>query len=193
VTTPHKSLLHSDQCSQSHCLVTASNSGCSSSSGLTSLQAGDDLTPTSLLTNCQLRTLNSHCRLTDCSEVPLYPVSTDRIENIASNSSPIVVYPLLQKRVYSAIASQRLFLWLHCSSCQTSCHNILYIKDLQHVSTLRPSSGIVHVLLIYLPFFLHVNTCQCQEQISTCTIPDDGQKAETCKPLVYSTSIHKLR
>jgi hypothetical protein len=39
VTTSHKSLLHTEQCSQSRCLVTASNSGRSSASGLMSLHA----------------------------------------------------------------------------------------------------------------------------------------------------------
>jgi hypothetical protein len=34
VTTLYKSMLHTDQCSQSRCLVTASNSGCSLASGL---------------------------------------------------------------------------------------------------------------------------------------------------------------
>jgi hypothetical protein len=53
VTTPHKSLLHTGECSQSRCSVTASNGGRSSASGLMSLQAGDHLTPT----------LYSHCRL----------------------------------------------------------------------------------------------------------------------------------
>jgi hypothetical protein len=47
VTTRYKSLLHTDPCSQSRCLVTASNSGRSVASGLTSSQAGDHLTPTS--------------------------------------------------------------------------------------------------------------------------------------------------
>jgi hypothetical protein len=58
MTTPHKSLLHTNQCSESRCLVTASSGGRSSASGLMSLQAGDHLTPSSLLTNCQLRTPN---------------------------------------------------------------------------------------------------------------------------------------
>jgi hypothetical protein len=46
LTTLYKSLLHTGQCSQSRCLVTASNWGRSSASGLTSLQACDYLTPT---------------------------------------------------------------------------------------------------------------------------------------------------
>jgi hypothetical protein len=46
VTTLYKLLLLSDQCSQSRCLVTASNGGRSSASGLTTSQAGDHLTPT---------------------------------------------------------------------------------------------------------------------------------------------------
>jgi hypothetical protein len=73
VTTPHKSLLHRDQCSQSRCSVTASKGERSSPSGLASSQAGDHLTPTAY----------SHCRL-----------------------------------------QTRLFLWLRCSSCQTSRHKI---------------------------------------------------------------------
>jgi hypothetical protein len=56
VTTPHKSLLHTDHCSQSCCSVRASDGGHSSASGLTSLQAGDHLTPTSLLITRRLRT-----------------------------------------------------------------------------------------------------------------------------------------
>jgi hypothetical protein len=59
VTTPHTSLLHTDQCSQSRCSVTVSYGGRSSASGLTSSQAGDQLTPTSLLAYTGL------CRLTD--------------------------------------------------------------------------------------------------------------------------------
>jgi hypothetical protein len=56
MTTRHKSLLHTDHCSQSHYSVTASNGRRSSAYGLTSSQAGDHLTPTSLLNNCRLRT-----------------------------------------------------------------------------------------------------------------------------------------
>jgi hypothetical protein len=48
VTTPHKSLLHTDQCSQSRCSVTASKVVESSASGLMSLQAADHLTPLSV-------------------------------------------------------------------------------------------------------------------------------------------------
>jgi hypothetical protein len=47
VTTIYTSLSRTDRCSQSRCSVTASNSGRSSTSGLTSLQAGDHPTPTS--------------------------------------------------------------------------------------------------------------------------------------------------
>jgi hypothetical protein len=46
LTTPHKLIQPRDQCSQSRCSVTASNGGRPSVSGLTSLQAGDHLTPT---------------------------------------------------------------------------------------------------------------------------------------------------
>jgi hypothetical protein len=46
VTTPHRSLLHTDQCSQSHCFVTASNGRHSSANGLMSSQACDHLTRT---------------------------------------------------------------------------------------------------------------------------------------------------
>jgi hypothetical protein len=63
MTTPHKSLLHIDQCSQSHCSATSSSSGRSSASGLTSLQAGDHLTPTTLLfdSNCIVIATGPHC------------------------------------------------------------------------------------------------------------------------------------
>jgi hypothetical protein len=51
VTTHYKSLSYTDQCSQSRsslrCLVAASNSGRSSASGLTSMQARGHLAPTS--------------------------------------------------------------------------------------------------------------------------------------------------
>jgi hypothetical protein len=54
--TPHRSLLHTDWCSQLwsslRCLVTSSNSGRSSASGLTSSQTGGHLTPTSYSSNC---------------------------------------------------------------------------------------------------------------------------------------------
>jgi hypothetical protein len=60
VTTPHKSVLQTNRCSQSRCLVTASNDGSCSAFGLTFLQADDHLIPTSLLTNRRLRTLKSH-------------------------------------------------------------------------------------------------------------------------------------
>jgi hypothetical protein len=58
-STPHKSLLHSDQCSQSRCSASASNGERSSASGFTSSQAGDHLTPTSYF-RCRLQT-NSGC------------------------------------------------------------------------------------------------------------------------------------
>jgi hypothetical protein len=60
VTTLYKSLQHTDQWSQSRCSVTAHNGGCSSTSRLTSPQAGDHLTPTSLLTNRWLQTIYRH-------------------------------------------------------------------------------------------------------------------------------------
>jgi hypothetical protein len=47
VTTLYRSLLPTGQYSQSRCSVTASKGGRSSTSGLTSWQAGDHLTPTS--------------------------------------------------------------------------------------------------------------------------------------------------
>jgi hypothetical protein len=47
MTTLYKPLLHTDQCSQSRCLVTASNGVRSSSSGLLFSQACDHLTPNS--------------------------------------------------------------------------------------------------------------------------------------------------
>jgi hypothetical protein len=56
VTTLHKSLLHTDRCSQSRCSVTASNCRRSTASGLTSLYAGDHLTPSSY-SRCRLQTL----------------------------------------------------------------------------------------------------------------------------------------
>jgi hypothetical protein len=63
VSTLHKSLSHTDQCSHSRtsllCLVAASNSGRFSAHGLTSLQAGDHLTPTTYSSNCRLKTILS--------------------------------------------------------------------------------------------------------------------------------------
>jgi hypothetical protein len=47
VTTLHRPISCTDSCSQSHCLAAASNGRCSSASGLTSLQGGGHLTPTS--------------------------------------------------------------------------------------------------------------------------------------------------
>jgi hypothetical protein len=55
VTALYKSLLHTDQRSQSHCLVTASNGGRSSASELTFSQACDHPTPTS---DCWLQLLD---------------------------------------------------------------------------------------------------------------------------------------
>jgi hypothetical protein len=65
LTTPHKSLLYSDQCFQSWCSVTVSNGGRSSSSWLTSLQAGDHLTPTSY--SASLQTAGSQLQLSASS------------------------------------------------------------------------------------------------------------------------------
>jgi hypothetical protein len=81
MTTPHKSLLHPDRCSQSHCSVTASNGGCSSASGLMSLQAGDHLMPT----------LTADSRLFRLKSLLLYkaPVWT------AQSTQPPTVLPLL--------------------------------------------------------------------------------------------------
>jgi hypothetical protein len=62
MVTLYKSPQQTDQYSQSRCSVTVSSGGRSSVSGLTSLQASQQLTPTSLLTNCRLRT-RSVCRL----------------------------------------------------------------------------------------------------------------------------------
>jgi hypothetical protein len=62
VTTPHKSLLHTGQCSQSRSSVTASNSRRSSASRLMSLQAGDHLTPASY-PHCELSTATYGCCL----------------------------------------------------------------------------------------------------------------------------------
>jgi hypothetical protein len=88
VTTPHRSLLHSDQCSQSRCSVTASSCGHSSSSGLTSLQAGDHLTTASyphcrLNCNCPLWTAGQICCL-------FQSLGRDRTENTTSSISSIV-------------------------------------------------------------------------------------------------------
>jgi hypothetical protein len=74
-------------CPQSRCPVTASNGG-RSSSGVTSLQASDHLTLASY-PHCRLQTLNCNSRL---SEVPLYVLGTDRLENIVSNDSSIVAW-----------------------------------------------------------------------------------------------------
>jgi hypothetical protein len=62
MTTPHRSLLHTDWYSQSHCSVTASSSARSSSSCLTFLQAGDQLTPASY-PHCRLQILNCNLKL----------------------------------------------------------------------------------------------------------------------------------
>jgi hypothetical protein len=57
-TALHKSLSYKNMCSRSrsslHCLVTSSNSGCSSASRLTSSQGGDHFPPTSYSSNCHL-------------------------------------------------------------------------------------------------------------------------------------------
>jgi hypothetical protein len=47
MTTVHRPLSRTDSCSQSRCLAAASNGGYFSASGLTSLQGGDHLMPTS--------------------------------------------------------------------------------------------------------------------------------------------------
>jgi hypothetical protein len=76
MTTLYKSLLHTDQSSQSRCLVTVSSGRRSSVSGLMSFQACSNLTPTSdcwlqpvlpsafssraELTNCRLETKGRH-------------------------------------------------------------------------------------------------------------------------------------
>jgi hypothetical protein len=103
VNTRHKSLSHTDECSQSlsslRCWVTFSNSGCSSAPGLTSSQAGGHLTqlPTLLTLPCQdwfacpidprdgleQKTLFLAVALLQCDMA----VVADCIENTASNSS----------------------------------------------------------------------------------------------------------
>jgi hypothetical protein len=74
VTALYKSLSHTDLCSQTRCLVTASNSGGSSDSGL----------PNWLSTaNFQLQ-LSILDRRPRCSRVHLYALGTDHVEDIVS-------------------------------------------------------------------------------------------------------------
>jgi hypothetical protein len=80
VTTRYKSLLHTDQCSQPRCSVTAFNGERSFASGLTSSQACDHLAPT---TNCWLllvlpSAVNSRTELTNYrpQTVPLEGLTT---------------------------------------------------------------------------------------------------------------------
>jgi hypothetical protein len=85
VTTPHKSLLHSDQCSQSRCSVTVSNGGRSSAHVL----AGWRPSYASLVPSLQTADFDStvHCltsdSLPDHSKVSLYVLATGPTENTA--------------------------------------------------------------------------------------------------------------
>jgi hypothetical protein len=91
VTTPYKLLLHTGQCSQSCCSVTAPNGGRSSSSRLTSLTAGDHLMPT-LFPHCRLSTVTRLSRWSSLYSLGMDCIENgmDHIQNTASNSSSIV-------------------------------------------------------------------------------------------------------
>jgi hypothetical protein len=141
VTTLYKSLLHTDRCSQSHCLVMASNSGYSSASGLTSSQAGDHLTPTS---DCWLQlvlpsAVSSQAKLTNChfQTVPL-----DGLTTMATGPHYIALRRNTRKTLFPQFFSccmcncccdHVMFIdcslamavyWFHNSCCEQICHNI---------------------------------------------------------------------
>jgi hypothetical protein len=95
VTTFYKSRSYTDYCHQSCCLVMAFIGGRSSASGLTSLQAGDHLTPTTY-SDCWLQLLlPSPLSSQFQPRIPthswlLINLSTDGTENTASNICSIV-------------------------------------------------------------------------------------------------------
>jgi hypothetical protein len=115
VTRPNKSLLHTGQCSQSRCSVTASNGGHSSPSRLTSSQAATfSRQPHTVTADGRLSTetecIQSQSNFTYGGLLPisstcwssLYSLGTertengtDRTENTASNSSYIVASRLV--------------------------------------------------------------------------------------------------
>jgi hypothetical protein len=94
VTTPHKSLLHTNQCSQLSWLVTASKGRHSSASGPTSLQAGDHPMPTSY----------SRCRLTRLIQMASHMAPARTQQKTVLPTVPLLLHVYLLRRSCDLVA-----------------------------------------------------------------------------------------
>jgi hypothetical protein len=126
VTTPYQSLPHSD-CSQSRCLVTASNGGRSSASGLMSLQACDHLAPTSC-SDCwlQLSLPTQSCRIllqTESWKHRFHGFSVVVSWFVAAGSMWCGCRCLTMHVFTEAFPSNCCLCWLQKSFFQQICHN----------------------------------------------------------------------